>query len=262
MDEKLAAYLEEYHRARLLDQGTPELDSLAAELAAADYLWQFAARHQVLEAKRPEAAEEIWLDGCGVEWLGFIVAFCHRHQLAVEVTVARANLPSVTATNQGWPETAHLVRDLDHLAHSYNYQFPQMFVKELECLKEQLARIASRLNEVQTTILTADHGLSRYVFHRNRTITPPAGAEVDKWGRCARIQEVTPEISANPAWQVEGEYLSLKGYGRFQGGSGAVGEVHGGATLEEALVPVLVLRRAEVAAVTYQLGTPGNGAPL
>lgn len=253
VDEKLAAYLEAYHRARLLDQGTPELYSLAEELAAADYLWQFAARHQVLEAKRPGAAEEIWLDGCGVEWLGFITAFCHHHRLAVEVNVARANLPSITATNQGWPATADLVRDLDQLAHSYDYRFPQTFVKELEWLKEQLERIASRLAEVPALILTADHGLSRYLFHKDRTLTPPAGAEVDRWGRCARIREVTPEISANPAWQVEPEYLSLKVYGRFQGGSGAVGEVHGGATLEEALVPVLVLRRPEIAAVAYQL---------
>lgn len=249
VDATVGRYFDFYRQARLLDRPTAALCRLAEELAREDYLCRFEARHRVLEEKRREAAAEVWLDGCGLEWLGFIESCCRRHQVSVDIRVARANLPSITAVNREWPDDAAPRRELDTLAHSYDYQFPQALVKQLEWLKAQLREIIGRLAEVPAILLTADHGLSRYRFHQERTIAPPPGAEVDRWGRCARIANVTPEIAASPDWHLEGGYISLKGYGRFQGGAGAVGEVHGGATLEEALVPVLVLRRLVEAAV-------------
>lgn len=249
VDATVGRYFDLYRQARLLDRPTAALCQLAEELAREDYLCRFEARHKILEEKRREAAAEVWLDGCGVEWLGFIEAFCRRHQIVPEIKIARANLPSITAANRDWPDAATPRRDLDILAHSYDYQFPLSLVKALEWLKEQLLEILGRLAEVPAIILTGDHGLTRYRFHQERTIAPPPGAEVDRWGRCARIANVTPEIAASPDWRLEGGYISLKGYGRFQGGAGAVGEVHGGATLEETLVPVLVLRRPGVVAV-------------
>lgn len=254
LDDRLAVYLKHYRKARLLDQATPELYTLAEELAADDYIYRYEARHKILEAIRSGDAKEIWIDGCGVEWLGFIEAFCRHHKIAVEINVARANLPSITAANKDWPETTTPVYDLDKLAHSYDYRFPHTFVKELEWLKTQLNEIIGQLSGGSPFILTADHGFSPYIFHKEKIINPPTGAEVDNRGRCARIYEVTPEISANLAWHLEGGYISLKSYGRFYGSGGSVGEVHGGATLEEVLVPVLVLKRREAAAVvSYRL---------
>ena len=68
-------------------------------------------------------------------------------------------------------------------------------------------------------------------------------------GRCCPVNEIdeTPNAAAK-----ESGYWALANYDRFKGGRKADVEVHGGASLEEALVPIITLQ-LEKGAIIIQL---------
>ena len=161
-----------------------------------------------------------------------------KFEIALHIT--RANLPSITELNK-WPKEAEVWRELDSEGHK-NRPYPSSLLKQFHLVKEAMKKAKTKLELQDCLLVTADHGLTRYGFCSSQSLLPPKGVtEIHKWGRCAKIGRITHEIT-NPEspWIVEGnEWLCLLHHSRFKGGTGASNEVHGGATPEEVLVPVI-----------------------
>jgi hypothetical protein len=133
--------------------------------------------------------------------------------------------------------------------------------RQLEIMNEIVEHVGEMLKNVNRVIVTGDHGSSRLaalLFHDsgNFAVEPPTNAIVRSFGR---FVELTDEnyVSLTPSMErtkLDGKhFIVMKTYEHFkQSGNAAggntdenavAGEVHGGMTPEEYLVPVFIVSR-------------------
>ncbi len=209
----------------------------------------------------------IWIDALGVEFLGYIQRICAKIGLKMNVQIGRAVLPTLTSQNRAfydeWRGPKQQTKRLDDIKHKgedrFNYEtdgkLPLHIVAELKVIKDALVEAKGWLlrEEVRKVIIASDHGASRLAVineHQSKhTMSDTTGKHS---GRCCPLSETDekPESasSANGFWV-------LANYDRFGGGRKASVEVHGGATLEEVVVPVIELTLID-SSITLENLTP------
>lgn len=247
-DELLEKYLRLYLESRVLDTPQENLLALAREIAQSEIIWGIPTRQSVLEKKTKPHATVLWIDGMGLEWIGLLKGLIGSYEsVQIEIDVARANLPTTTGFNKGWEKEDEVLRGLDQMAHRYDYSYPRSFVEQIEFIKKVVQKATDLLREQDEVIITSDHGLSRSSFHKGQVTTIPEDAKVHQWGRFAEFEAgSSPSDQVSSAWLADGNKIYLAVHGRFEGGSGSIGEIHGGATPEEWLVPVIRLVKSAV----------------
>lgn len=179
-----------------------------------------------------------------------------------KVSIVQATLPTETCYNDQWKNIDAPYKKLDKLdklAHKGVIDDPDYY----SCIEQQLAFVASIGKQVSAlvehhhrVIITGDHGSSRLAarfFHSRDGIVPPKGATVYSHGRyCELGTESSPDVPNTTLTKGSDEkrYICFSNYDHFrQPGFAAgadddnaiYGEVHGGATPEEMLVPVIVV---------------------
>ncbi|WP_157832981.1 BREX-4 system phosphatase PglZ [Desulfofundulus thermocisternus] len=241
VDHFLSEYFQSYTYSRILDTPREELLTMARQAAEEKKIWTFPTRESILE-KYSQNIFKFWIDGMGLEWLGLWKGLLsHNEEIKLEVVVARTNLPTTSEYNKGWHKEEEVDRRLDELAHKYNYQFPASLVEEIKVIAEDVEKMVQLLKEKGEVIITSDHGLTRFAFAGGKS-TPPQGAQIHKWGRYAELRETSEEYAIySTNWINDGRRIFLAVHEKFEGGAWSSGEVHGGATLEECLVPVIRL---------------------
>ncbi|MBU3188739.1 BREX-4 system phosphatase PglZ [Clostridium bowmanii] len=204
-------------------------------------------RNEVFEKIDKTDSTIFFVDALGVEFLGFISVWSKKIGLNIDVTIAKANIPTTTYNNKGFlDEYKNIlvdIPDLDKLKHSgestFNYQktkLPIHIPVELELIKDILTKIKSELSRKAKVILVSDHGASRLVVINNKKISFNVESNGTKGGRCCKFVEgmQIPEFAT-----IENGQLTLANYERFS--CYARVETHGGATLEELIVPIIIL---------------------
>ncbi len=246
----LTDYFEDYKRQKLTNTLEPEFLAKVAEFARTRPFNRLPSRNQILDRQNKADTCLYWIDALGVEYLAFITGLIQQRGLALRVHVARAELPTITKVNRdfydNWPGGKMSFKRLDEIKHKENggYNFtkndkPIHLAAELKCIAKILERAATELRKktYKRILIASDHGASRLaVLHnQNRYEVENRGLHS---GRCCLVAE-SPEI---PDCAVEANgYLTLADYGRFRGGRAANVEVHGGASLEEVVVPIIEL---------------------
>lgn len=260
MQEDLASYMFRYKSHKLENTLPVDEDGFFNGVQTMVYDYRFS----VLSDNINDDTVILWIDALGIEWLSLLRWSIKNNCDAsvVHETVAIATLPTETCFNEQWNEMCvphNKLDKLDKLAHKGVIDDPDYYV----CIQEQLAFVENIFKQVNSlfekyhrVIITGDHGTSRLAarfFHAKEGITAPKAAKVCSHGRYCVLSESMP--TATPALQVvkanDGkQYAVFKNYDHFkQSGFAAgaddenaiYGEVHGGATPEEMLVPVLVL---------------------
>lgn len=243
--ELLRDYLMAFNISRVMNTRTPELDELTETVQQNDTLFQVQLRDKLLEDARTDSVYEVWIDGLGVQWLGLVKEYLRRfcQRVEAQVLVARANLPSITGANRTWPPNAKLIRDLDRAGHSYDHKYPYSLAREIDIVEDSVKQAIDSLRQCSQVLITSDHGATPYGFVKGSNVPIPEHGKVHKWGRCAEVPTITPEIASGREWVEENGWICLRGHNRFEegGGTGEDNLVHGGATLEEALVPVITI---------------------
>jgi hypothetical protein len=198
-------------------------------------------------------AQLFFFDALGVEYLSYIMAKCQEYDLVAELAIGHSALPSITVKNKEFIQffklDAKKIEDLDELKHHSKVidytkcKLPVHLFTELSIIDEQLRKIQSQLvqGDFEQAVVIADHGASRLaVIHGEEN---PASLTLDEKaehsGRCCPTEE-DPNI---PFAAFEDGFAVLANYSRFRGGRKANVEVHGGASLEEVLVPIITLSR-------------------
>ena len=206
----------------------------------------------------------LWIDALGAEWLPLLSWTIKEHcdGTIVSSSVGQAILPTETCYNDLWNsmDTPYSKLDkLDKLAHKGVIDEPDYYA----CIEEQLSfvagvhkHIASLLKKHHRVIVTGDHGTSRLAarfFHVKDGFSAPKDATVCSHGRYCKSTEGTGFTMPNTRVfkRSDGlEYIVYTNYDHFkQSGFAAgadddnaiYGEVHGGATPEEILVPIIVI---------------------
>lgn len=224
-------------------------------------------RYSVLAEHLDSDTIVLWIDALGIEWLPLLDWTIKEHCDGTigYATAGQATLPTETCYNDLWNSmdtTPYSKLDkLDKLAHKGVIDEPDYYA----CIEEQLSFVAGAhkhitelLKKYHRVIVTGDHGTSRLAarfFHVKDGFSAPKDATVCSHGRYCKSTESTGLAMPNTRVikRADGlQYTVYTNYDHFkQSGFAAgaddknavYGEVHGGATPEEMLVPIVVIDR-------------------
>lgn len=244
-NEMLNKYVENYVYAKIRNELTNELRDMSNKLYKTNMFLNFSLRNNVLE--KHSNYPQIWIDGLGIEWIGLFYNFLRKkyknHEVVFKIT--RANLPTTTEFNV-IPENTEKELCLDHIFHETDYKHPESLIEEFECIKKIFEKIDSILKTHDRVVVTSDHGATRFSGWIDKKITTPKDARVERQGRYViSLEKPKEEEEYYIEKHEDGYYLISKLHRIFEGGKKVAGESHGGATIEEVLVPVIVIKRSK-----------------
>ena len=248
----LDRYFREYRYSKVMNRVSLELRALAEMHAVSHDFLKLVPRIAVVDAIPKDKTFLYFLDALGVEFLPYIAEKCREYELKLSVTVAHCELPSLTHFNKDFFESypssqKSKVRKLDGIIHhgeeNYNYQVtktPIHLIRELEIIDEVLRNARSKLlsGDFVRTLIVSDHGATRMSVINEKIIDIDVNSKGTNYGRVCEYTEAVKEV---PCAIREGDYYILASYDRFKGGQAANVEAHGGATLEEVVVPIIEL---------------------
>lgn len=259
-DVDIKGYMSRY-KAHKLENTLPEDDDVYFAGFQTDV---YDNRYSILADNVDSDTVILWIDALGVEWLPLlnwsITENCDG--TISSISVGQAALPTETCFNDLWNsmDTPYRKLDkLDKLAHKGVIDEPDYYA----CIEEQLSFVAGvhkqindLLKEHHRVIVTGDHGTSRLAarfFHVKDGFSAPKNATVCSYGRYCKVAESVGYAITNTRMfkRADGmQYIVYTNYDHFkQSGFAAgedddnaiYGEVHGGATPEEMLVPIIVI---------------------
>lgn len=217
-----------------------------------EYNKYLVPRASIVSKLEKDRAIVYFVDALGVEFLGFIQDELYERKLIGNIQYGLCNLPSITCMNREFvtefQSIGVLVRDvkkIDEIKHdgvlSGDYEtekLPVHLFTELEEIRNILKRAEMDLTtgQYERVYLISDHGASRLAVINEQENKWEVKEKGQHSGRCCP----KPEISEKPEQATEeNNFWCLANYDRFRGGRKANVEVHGGATLEEVVVPII-----------------------
>ena len=218
-------------------------------------------RDTVLESLRPQTDTALLVvDALGIEYLPVLTALAKRCGLHLESSrIASANIPTETKFNLiQWSAQRTLapVKGLDNIVHDGTEKHEAVspescFAATLQKIEtDVLNRIVEGLSRFSRVVVTADHGSSRLSViarreGKGKDLPWKPGEEPLDWRYSTALEGVQrPEECESQYFPDSGRtYWVVRGYHRFPKRGGKKYALHGGASLEERLVPVLVFTR-------------------
>lgn len=195
------------------------------------------------------------VDGLGAEFYPMLINMAERNNLYVEnKQIVSANLPTSTGFNRiNWDLQHKLpeVKQVDNISHAgyskfENCSYEENLAQVLLLFQDTiLTRVVEGLKNHKRVIVTADHGSSylAVIAYKNKLAETLAWeTEPDDW----RYTEVPATMEATEKYEpiyhpsLGKNYFVVKGYNRLPKKGGKLYALHGGASLEERLVPFVV----------------------
>ena len=259
-DEDLRRYFSLYKAYKLENTLPVDEETYFAGIRPEEYDYRFA----VMSPAITDDTVVLWIDALGAEWLPLLKwALEQQPGIAVNKTaIAQATLPTETCFNEQWNQMTQpyeKLDKLDKLAHKGVIDEPDYYA----CIEDQITFIskaaekaAAMTGNYHRVIITGDHGTSRLAarfFHKSDGMPVPPGAEPCSHGRYCKLagNSTVEYFNTLPASDMDGNlYRVFKNYDHFKKSGFAAGaddeeaiygEVHGGATPEEVLVPIVVI---------------------
>ena len=254
LNPQLTGYFSAYRELKCADSVTSEFCETAFKCAIPE---DVPTRESLLVALREDSDTALLVvDAMGAEYIPFLLDRAKRYNIKpVAVHYSTAKLPASTPFNpvkDEWGDKRYWkFNDFDAAVHDSTYSDTAAAMsKELRILdRDVMGRVAEMLGQYKRVVLTADHGASRLaVLARkaglSRDITEFNGKlDVLDW-RFAKRHSATHLDSADFVEPLNMDFVIIKGYNRFSKSGGPGFEIHGGATIEEQVVPVIVFERA------------------
>jgi hypothetical protein len=262
MNALLTEYFEKYKTQKIENKMAFDFLEQIERLAQGRKYNALRTREEVLTSiADKDSAFLYWVDALGVEFLGFVQRLCERKGLSLRIHIAQAILPTITSINKGfydeWDSSRKQKEErLDELKHKesggYNYeneQLPVHLSEELDVIETVIEKAATMLalHQFNKILIVSDHGASRLAVINGQEEKYETDTKGKHGGRCCiRPDDYSPTVYDLPfaTESPDGKYLVLANYGRFKGSRKANVEVHGGATLEEVVIPIIELTLA------------------
>jgi hypothetical protein len=253
----LDSYFQEYKYQKVVNKISPEFMEIVDEQAEKrEFNLLLSARSEKLDAVPKEGTIVYFMDAMGVEYLSYIMDECRKRRLMAYATLCHCELPSITHFNKEFVDTfieggadfvpdKNGIRSLDDLKHHgedefdfRNNELPTYISRELEIIEETVDKIATKLmsGTYKRAVMISDHGASRLSVISKRENKWEMSSKGEHSGRCCPVTDIDEQPSCSTE---ENGFWVLANYDRFKGGRPANVEVHGGATLEEVVVPII-----------------------
>jgi len=257
--ELFTSYFSTYKRLKLMNKISEDFNSLVLSLAidGRRAYNRLETRGTVLDSLRCDGTALFWMDALGAEFIGYIQKCAQLLGLKIKIHVVQAELPTITSYNNdfwdSWVGDKQQTKKLDTVKHNgekdFSYEvtkLPIHIVAELRIIDEVLGAIATALtgktassgNAIKKYLLVSDHGASRLAVINEQESKWEMASKGKHSGRCCPCNEadVKSEYAAKSG---DDAFWVLANYDRFKGGRKGAVEVHGGATLEEVVIPLI-----------------------
>lgn len=253
---RITRYFEKYKELKIRNKIDEDFSKAVDDLATERIYNRLPNRDKLVKKKNDGATRLCWIDALGAEYLAYIKELAEKRGLKVAVEIGRADLPTITSENkrffENWPENLRWkVEELDEIKHKekggYHFDpnpekqgfYPVHLEKELSIIRGAVEEVATNLEskEVARVAVASDHGASRLAVLKNQEEKYETDTKGEHSGRCCRYFEDCDIPSAIK--EKDRGYIVLADYGRFKNSRKANVEVHGGASLEEVIVPVI-----------------------
>ena len=256
-DDDLEDYFSEYRRLKVCDAVTESFVRRAFD--ESDKIDNYQSRTLALgeyDSKIEEGLATIVVDAMGAEFLPLLLSEARERNLTVvDYRIVQSNLPTSTEFNEiNDKYKPKDIKDWDNVVHYGAVKNETCSPHEnlwagLISFKKVFKEIQSALTFNRYVIVTADHGstrLAKIAYETRsdliRSIDPQTDSEPDDWRfeRNAHNKTVPDDVIRYFDSATNVTYWVVRGYNRFPKSGGKKNEMHGGATLEEALVPFVV----------------------
>ena len=250
--DELTEYFDIYKKLKVSNQISDDFIRLVEKYAANLSYAQLPTRDNAIKAiKDKNHAFLYWIDALGVEYLSYITALAKKKGLSIHIDIVRSDLPTITSHNRQFYDQwtgakKYKEEQLDNIKHKDKggYFFtddedPIHIPEELAVIEKALntAAMELSLHNYKEFVIASDHGASRLAVIKKQEVPYDTDTKGEHSGRCCKAFE-----GCNVPYKVEDHgYIMLSDYGRFRGSRAANVEVHGGACLEEIVVPVITL---------------------
>ena len=207
------------------------------------------SKNRVIESFDDGDTALCWVDALGLEYLGYIQKRAAELHMDIVIKIGCSNIPTLTRLNKDFFDSWHgpkMAKEeyLDKLKHegikdeiSTPLEVPFYIERELNIIDEVLIKIVGELkNKYRSVVVASDHGASRLAVISNRENIIEMSEKGIHSGRCCPISD--SEKRPDNASEGNGFWV-LADYSRFKGGRKSNVEVHGGASLEEIIVPIV-----------------------
>ena len=264
-NELLDRYFHLYRYQKVINKLLPDFEAIVEDQAREekhDFIKQ-QARSSVLDQLDFNQSETYFMDAMGMEFLGYLAALCKNENLRMNVRVCKAELPSDTEHNKGFVDELRskgiqvyengLLDELKHGKNqNYNYEktkLPIHMIEEFEILSRVVHQSALTLskNEIKKIYLIPDHGSSRMAIIKENPAIIPMELTGTHGGRNCPWQQGMENI---PQAVIDNDFYSMANYDRFKGSHISGVELHGGASLEEVVIPMITL---QLQGVSYEI---------
>lgn len=280
-DEELRRYMELYKIYKLSNTLPSDEQMYFAGIQADNYNHRFAELSDYID----DQTVVLWVDALGAEWLPLLMKALSKRKdgKVVYHSCGLANLPTETKYNDQWNQMSvpyEKIDYLDKLAHK------GLSYKDIDdyypCIEEQFAvisemygtekmvtigtKISELLRKYRRIIITGDHGTSRLAarfFHTRAGIPAPKEITVGSHGRFGITSKSLGTIMETQIIRHIGDenYIVFANYDHYAVSGHAAGadddvptygEIHGGATPEELLVPIIVFESNSIKSLTAE----------
>jgi hypothetical protein len=256
-DQTLEEYFREYRELKMAGRVTAEFYEKALHAVLPTSV---QSRNKLLQNyASDDGCALLVVDAMGAEWLPMLTVLARQRNIGIDsISVSQACLPTTTFFNKiHWPDVARRLPDIkrfDNIVHNgveahETRPAEENLVAALKVIDDEvLPRVAEGLTLFERVLVTADHGSSRlsvlaWQSKLARTLSFEDSMEIADWRYRKSVEQegCPPELEET----LEGEHWVVRGYNRLPKKGGGQGfELHGGATLEERLVPVVIFSKA------------------
>jgi len=245
-------YFEEYRWSKIINTKTDNLNKILNKVNkdnSSFYNWYYeiSSPHKLLKdfSSKSDVDSILWIDALGLEWINLLYSIISNKNYMNKIMLGRANIPTTTECNRYEVEKNKHILSLDKYIHSINsYTYPDSFVEELTFVEKLFT---DTLCVDTATLIVSDHGFSAFV----REIHGANNKILDKYspdheGRCVWVDEELSQdsdyiIIDNPNDRMHKEQWVAVPLRHDSLGNLPKREVHGGATPEEVLVPIIYI---------------------
>lgn len=259
-NDLLDTYFQDYKYQKVVNKIFPDFRKTVEEQAQKREYNLLPPRTSKIEDIDIENSALYFVDAMGVEFLSLIMEKCKKHNLMAHSINCRCELPSLTQYNKEFIDVFEEageqlfaerkgIKDLDKLKHEgvdgsdyKSTKLPIHLMKEIEIIGDIIRNIDKNLykGSYKKAIIISDHGTSRLAVINENENKWEMATKGKHSGRCCPVNEIDEQ--PNFATE-ENNFWVLANYDRFKGGRKSDVEVHGGASLEEVVVPIIEIIR-------------------
>ena len=269
LSKELTEYFDLYKKQKVSNHISAEFITLMEKYASQLSYAQLSTRDNAIKAI-PDKKNAIlyWIDALGVEYMSYIATLAQKKGLSIHTDIVRADLPTITAVNKQFYDQwnggkKYKEEQLDNIKHKdkggyffTNDEDPIHIPAELEIIEKAMNTAVMELgmHNCKSFIIASDHGASRLAVIKKQEVPYETDTKGEHSGRCCKIFE-----GCDLPYKVEDNgFICLSDYGRFRGSRQSNVEVHGGASLEEIVVPIITLTLKKQSSVQVKILHPDD----